>query len=131
MSTHLTPGQQALIEAELQARQRALAQAVSEQHGGRSRVEHARDVLSQDGDDAPQRDADREVDLARTDQAAQDLAGIEAALERLRTGRYGLCTDCEAVIPYDRLLNQPQALRCVACQAAYEGRHGGVPARQI
>ena len=49
---------------------------------------------------------------------------VSAALARLRdteTGHYGVCTDCEADIPFDRLKVEPWALRCVACESAREG----------
>ena len=42
-------------------------------------------VLLQDGDDAPQRDADREVDLAMSDREVVGLAAIDAALARLES----------------------------------------------
>jgi len=122
MSTHLTAGQKALLEAELQAHRRALLTRQDLHHAGRSRVDHARDVLQQDGDDAPQRDADREVDLALTDQTVADLQAVDAALQRLADGRYGLCEDCTAVIPYDRLRHTPQVARCVSCQQTVEGK---------
>ena len=65
--------------------------------GGHSRAEHAREVLLQDGDDATQRDAERELDLARTDRDAVTLAEIDAALTRMEQGLYGQCTDCGQV----------------------------------
>lgn len=43
---------------------------------------------------------------------------VEAAdaLERLRSGEYGICTDCCGRIPIARLRACPEARRCVACQ---------------
>ena len=120
MSTHLTAGQRALMESALLQRQTELERQVEQQLEGRSRTEHALEVLQQDGDDAPARDADREVDLARSDRGLVELRSVNAALERLRTSRYGLCSDCDAEIPFDRLHGNPQALRCVACQTAFE-----------
>ncbi|QNK73252.1 TraR/DksA C4-type zinc finger protein [Variovorax sp. PAMC28562] len=46
------------------------------------------------------------------------LADIEQALQRISIGRYALCVDCEQVIARERLLIQPAAVRCVACQSA-------------
>ena len=68
MSTHLTAGQRALMEAAPVRRQLELEQQIAQELGGRSRPEHAREVLLQDADDSPARDADREVDLVRNDQ---------------------------------------------------------------
>jgi RNA polymerase-binding transcription factor DksA len=49
-----------------------------------------------------------------------ELREVEAARQRLAGGTYGVCTDCGAAIPYERLLFQPAAARCVDCQARHE-----------
>ena len=116
----LTAGQHALLEADLQQRQRQLGRRLREHHGGLSRAEHAREVLLQDGDDAPQREGERELDMALSDLETLELAAVNRALERLQDGRYGLCARCEAEIPFDRLKAEPWALRCVACEAQAE-----------
>lgn len=126
MSMHLSPEQKAQLEAALRRRQSALRQQLDAHQEGRSRAEHARDVLLQDGDDAPQRDADREVDLALTDMEGVELAALQAALQRLASADYGLCSECGCEIPFARLALEPQALRCVACETRHE--RGG-PAR--
>jgi len=120
MSIHLTAGQRALLEADLRARRRELEKRIAQQLDGRSRPEHAREVLLQDGDDAPARDADREVDLARSDQELSDMRAINEALARLETPHFGRCVDCDADIPFDRLRLAPQVLRCIACQTKHE-----------
>lgn len=120
MSQHLTAAEKQSLAAALQARRATLAAQRSAHLGGDSRVDHAREMLLQDGDDATQRDAEREVDFARTDRDAVSLAEIDGALQRLATGTYGLCTDCGAEIPAARLKLSPQAARCVACESAHE-----------
>jgi len=120
---HLTAGQQALLETELQQRLAQLDRRLAEHLDGGTRADHAHQVLEQDGDDAPQREGQRSVDLALSDRDTQALGQLSAALARLRddeAGRYGLCADCEAEIPFDRLKVEPWALRCVACQTAVE-----------
>jgi len=124
MSTHLTAGQRAQMEAALLRSQHELEAQIALQLEGGSRPEHAREMLLQDGDDAPARDADREVDLARSDQDIAELRAVNEALLRLRSSNYGLCADCEAGIPFERLQHNPQVLRCVACQSALEARSG-------
>ena len=124
MSTHLTAGQRAQMEAALLRSQHELEAQIALQLEGGSRPEHAREMLLQDGDDAPARDADREVDLARSDQDIAELRAVNEALLRLRSSNYGLCADCEAGIPFERLQHNPQVLRCVACQSALEARGG-------
>jgi DnaK suppressor protein len=42
-------------------------------------------------------------------------------------GTYGICIDCGGEIPFERLQAQPAALRCIACQNAYEKTHPPAP----
>ena len=120
MSTTLTAGQRALLETALRARRSELEAQIAQQLDGRTRPEHAREVLLQDGDDAPARDADREVDFARSDRGMSEVRAVDDALARLETAHYGVCVDCDARIPFDRLRLNPQVLRCIACQTALE-----------
>lgn len=117
---NLTAGQQALLESELQQRQRQLNRRLNDHLGGLSRAEHARELLQQDAHDAPQRESDRELDMALSDMEMLDLADVNKALVRLQDGRYGSCADCDAEIPFDRLKAEPWALRCVACETQAE-----------
>ncbi|KQX72534.1 TraR/DksA C4-type zinc finger protein [Aeromicrobium sp. Root472D3] len=43
------------------------------------------------------------------------LVEIDAALERVRAGTYGVCERCGATIPDGRLEARPVARRCVPC----------------
>ena len=65
------------------------------------------------------------VDLAQSLRDAGEIQAIDAALARLRDGRYGLCTDCGEAIDAQRLLAQPEAPRCAACQQRFERTHAG------
>ncbi len=124
MNIHLSLAQRALLTAELEQRQADLERQIAGELGGNTRVDHARELLLQDGDDAPARDADREVDMARSDQDLDELRAVESALVRLQGSAYGLCGDCGAEIPYARLEHSPEVLRCIACQTALEARLG-------
>lgn len=62
---------------------------------------------------APVDDAELARDLAES-------AAVRAALSRIDDGRYGLCVDCDEPIGLQRLMVQPAAARCAACQAAAE-----------
>ncbi len=44
------------------------------------------------------------------------LAGIEAALDRMDGGRYGVCVQCAAPIPLERLEILPAVALCMTCQ---------------
>lgn len=122
MTQHLTPGQKAMLEAALVQRQHQLDKRLADQTQGLSRAEHAREVLLQDGDDAPQRESEREMDMALTDIETQELGAVSEALRRLRGDGYGVCADCDSDIPFDRLKAEPWALRCVACESIRERR---------
>ena len=117
---HLTAGQRALLESSLQLRQHQLDRRLAEHHGGVSRAEHAHDLLQQDGDDAPQREGERELDLALSDLETRELGAVSQALARLQSGSYGVCAECASEIPFDRLKAEPWALRCVACESRLE-----------
>lgn len=120
---HLTAGQHALLGSALQQRQHQLDRRLAEHLDGSSWAEHAHTVLAQDGDDAPQRGGERELDMALADRDTVSLGEVSAALRRLRSGQYGRCADCDADIPFDRLKVEPWALRCMACQDTHERSH--------
>jgi DnaK suppressor protein len=120
MSSHLTPGQRALLRAALEQRRNQLDRRLADHLGGRSRAEHAREVLTQDDDDAPQRETEREMDLALSDLETQEVGVVSEALRRIDGEDYGLCTDCGTEIPFDRLRAEPWAERCVPCETARE-----------
>jgi len=62
------------------------------------------------------RHAEKERDI-------EELRAVEAAKERMVQGSYGLCVDCGAEIPLNRLEVQPAARRCVPCQERFERAH--------
>lgn len=124
MSTTLTPGQKTLLETALMEQRNRLEGELKLQLGGEDRVTHAREQLLQDGDGETAHDADREVDLARSDATLQGLRDINAALQRLHDADFGLCADCGGAIAFDRLRLSPQVTRCIGCQSAAETRGG-------
>ena len=121
MSTcHLTEGQRALIESALMLRQHQLDRQLAAHHEGLSRSEHARALLQDEGHDAAQLEVGREIDLAMSDLELRELGKVSDALRRLRGACFGLCADCEAEIPFDRLKAEHWALRCVGCASQRE-----------
>jgi DnaK suppressor protein len=120
VTTQLTAGQRALLEAELVRRQGELDRRLADHQGGLSRVEHARELLSQDSDDVSHREADREMDMELSDRDIAELGAVSAALLRLKEGRYGACSDCGEPIAFDRLKVEPWALRCIGCEGRRE-----------
>jgi len=70
-------------------------------------------------DDAELEREDQVVDV-EIENARRRLREIERASERMAQGSYGTCSACGEEIAADRLLVQPTAVRCLACQAAAE-----------
>jgi DnaK suppressor protein len=120
MNTSLTTEQRQALQDALLARRAALDVQSRAHLAGQSRASHAREVLLQDGDDAPQRDADRELDFDRTDRDATALLDVDRALQRLAQGSYGSCTDCSEPIDLARLQASPEVSRCLACETRHE-----------
>jgi RNA polymerase-binding protein DksA len=61
-----------------------------------------------------------DISDATLERLGRELAQCEGALQRLDEERYGDCVDCGEAIPWPRLLAQPAAERCAACQRSFE-----------
>ncbi|MBX9792774.1 MAG: TraR/DksA family transcriptional regulator [Burkholderiaceae bacterium] len=131
MNSHLSDEQRTTLLHALQMRQHALERQMSSHLQDQSRVEFARELLQQDGDDAPQRASDREVDQTLSDLDRQTLAAVSEAQQRLNTDEFGLCIDCDEPIPFERLLIEPEARRCMACQSTHEAHHEPTHERSV
>jgi DnaK suppressor protein len=68
--------------------------------------------------------AQDEISSQLAEVESRELAHIENALERMRTGHYGLCEVCTRKIPLARLDALPYATMCIDCQRDLE-RTGG------
>ena len=80
----------------------------------------AHEVL--DGKDAAFARQQAETTDATSARLVAEVARCENALERLTEEDYGDCVDCGEPIAWPRLLAQPAAERCTACQQAWEDR---------
>lgn len=56
-----------------------------------------------------------------------ELRAMDAAFQRFKDGRYGICVDCGDDIGYERLKAFPGAARCVDDQERHEKTYGGRP----
>ena len=63
-----------------------------------------------------------DVSLADIDRHVEEIRDIDAALGRIATGTYGVCTDCGEGIEVARLEVHPTAKRCRPCQVIQENR---------
>jgi RNA polymerase-binding protein DksA len=61
-----------------------------------------------------------DLNITRFDRHVQALGDIEAALQRVKDGEYGVCTDCGDDIGFARLEAYPTAKRCIVCQEQRE-----------
>jgi RNA polymerase-binding protein DksA len=68
---------------------------------------------------------DREVDLGLKDNTLIMLTEVNDALERLESGRYGICEHCGEEIKENRLEVVPAARFCTRCQQIEEEINGG------
>ncbi|MBS0208668.1 MAG: TraR/DksA family transcriptional regulator [Planctomycetes bacterium] len=66
--------------------------------------------------------AQDEINSQLAEVESRELAYIENALERMRTGQYGVCEGCSTKIPVARLNALPYATTCIKCQREAEER---------
>lgn len=60
------------------------------------------------------------TNLTLLDRETRELREVEAALNRLREGQYGICVECGADIGRERLQVKLTASRCIRCQTQRE-----------
>jgi RNA polymerase-binding transcription factor DksA len=65
--------------------------------------------------------SEQETTLQLIETNSLSLRDVDDALKRIDGGSYGLCEDCEALIPSARLAVLPHARLCIACQSKREG----------
>ena len=88
--------------ASLQQRLASIKKDVTQSHSGDS------------AEQAQERENDEVVD-AIGNETAQSIRVIQAALDRIADGTYGICADCGEHIAQARLEAIPEATRCVNC----------------
>ncbi len=76
---------------------------------------HARKPLNADSAEQAAELGNVQVVSALETEAVEELAGIDAALQRLDAGNYGICVTCGEGISEQRLAVRPESLECVDC----------------
>jgi DnaK suppressor protein len=104
-------------------RQQLLQRIAAQRGGAVSRVDMAAEHDMRAMESHARAITEMGEEFAMNEHETAELAAIDAALERLAQGQYGLCLDCGVTIPAARLNAYPMALRCVACQTATEKSH--------
>jgi len=94
--------------------------------------QHRIDLLNNepgDSGDESMANALADFNLAILDRHIDDMRDIEAALQRIKNGEYGVCTDCGVDVAFARLQAYPTAKRCIVCQEKRERdyAHEGQP----
>ncbi len=117
---HLSRTQRATLAQLLQARRTEMQVLQALHRQGLSRVDTAHQALAHDADDAPQLAVDHTVEGVLSGMHSKEFNAVVSALQRIHDREYGLCIDCMAAIPFQRLCLEPQAPRCVACESRHE-----------
>ncbi len=116
----LTPSQLTDLSELLRQRHRDLSQVVVRELHADGAPEIS--VTTASDADWTVADVDSDVLIARAQRDASELTEVASALERVQTGRYGICAACGKDIGYTRLLAHPAARRCLPCQQAVEAK---------
>lgn len=95
--------------------------------GDLSSLQELRQQSAGDVVDAALDSAQDEINSQLVEVESRELHRIEVALERMRTGHYGVCESCNEKIPMARLSALPYATLCIECQREFErtGASGG------
>ena len=72
----------------------------------------------------------REMELGLMTEEGRTIQAIQEAIERLKSGTYGTCMDCNEKIQEGRLEALPYAKLCVKCKAMREKEGTGVAPSQ-
>ena len=76
---------------------------------------HARDPLEADSEEQAAQLGNVAVVSALESEAVQEIAEIDAALQRIKAGAFGTCTSCGEPIGGPRLQARPAAAQCLDC----------------
>lgn len=65
-----------------------------------------------------------EMDLALVHSSRTRILALQQALAKIHSGRFGVCEECEAPIPENRLMAKPESHLCIKCQEKMEKLRG-------
>jgi DnaK suppressor protein len=115
------------VSVDLASMRKELQQQLHRLNGELSTLEKVREDARQEKDEysgygnqiaeAATETFEAERDLALIDNLEQMRGQVEAALQRIEAGSYGLCQTCGQPIPRERLEALPHADQCVGCKS--------------
>jgi len=108
----MRPEELRTVKEGLERRRLQLLELAQRADAGIAQIRSEREV--EHGDEAQSEEAQARLDLLGEAERAE-VARIDAALERLEAGRYGVCRTCAEPIEPKRLAAMPLALDCLAC----------------
>ena len=109
--SELTPELLDAMKADLLAKRASLTHTVTTELAGMSNQAHHAD-LAEGGGDANE----EERSFGLLEMGSAELKQIDAALDQIKRGRYGLCSTCEKAINIERLKALPFATLCIDCK---------------
>ena len=121
MSTQITaPFKKQLLEQ----RTSLLAQLASLRGGNIGRAQASDEHFGgQKEDTRAQMETERELEFALDARESTEIDAVDAALQRITDGTYGVCVDCGSDIAAARLHAAPETARCLVCQDKFEHGH--------
>ena len=100
-----------LLELKAQEQEQDLAAEAAGEERGRDAEEQASQLFEQEKSISVEHELDHM------------LHEVQHALHKLDAGTYGVCDDCGAAIPEERLRVHPQASLCIGCKTRVEHAH--------
>ena len=97
-----------------------LDQLASLRGGEVSRAEASSEHFGRPEDSTAHLSSERDLEFTLDARESDELNQVQAALDRMAAGTYGVCIDCGTDIPLARLQAAPATKRCMACQAMSE-----------
>jgi DnaK suppressor protein len=107
-----------MTKNELNGFRRALENKLTEAGSSNGKREGLTIETSSDELDRVQNANDRDYAMGNLERNSNRVAEVRSALQRIASGTFGICAECEANINLKRLAAVPWASYCIACQQA-------------
>jgi DnaK suppressor protein len=121
----LSPSQLDQLVKKLKQDYQALLREVREElenSGNQHRIDLLNNEPGDSGDESLA-NALADFNLTILDRHTDGMRDIEAALQRVKSGEYGVCIDCGEDVTFPRLMAYPTAKRCIVCQEQREKQY--------